>query len=708
MPTPDERAAFVMELMNQFPDKKFTLKHLSVASGDASRQGRNMMREILDTLMDSGAVEIAGHGKYRIARANLPEYEGRVEASHNGSIFVLCEGDGQSVHIDRRNSMNALDGDTVRYVVRGRTRSGAPDGEVTAIVSRSPHPYVGIAEVDGRTMFIRPLSRKLATDIYLSKKKYPEIKDGDKVSVRITDWPKGSNRPVGELVELLGRPGDNDTEMHAILAEYDLPYSFDEDTERAAAEIPAGISEKEYASRRDFRPVTTFTIDPTDAKDFDDALSLRSVGEGVWELGVHIADVTHYVRPGSLLDREAQMRGTSVYLVDRTVPMLPERLSNELCSLRPHEESLCFSAVFTINEKLEILDEWFGRTVIYSDRRFDYAEAQRIIETGEGDFAVEILTLHRLAQGLRRERFRHGAVAFARSEAKFELDAAGHPTGIYFKEQKESNQLIEEFMLLANRRVAEFCGRRRTGSGRSAARTMVYRVHDNPDEEKLSRFRSFVTRFGLEFKAQSGRAVAREMNAVFDKLKGHDEENAVTVMAIRSMAKACYSTDNIGHYGLAFDCYTHFTSPIRRYPDMMVHRLLAHYLAGGSSAAREELEALCVHCSERETIAAEAERASVKYKIVEYMSDKIGCRFEGHISGLADWGVYVELDDSCVEGVAMLRDVEGDFWQFDERRYEIFGARTGRTFTLGDRVLIEVRRADLQHRQLDFEIVEFL
>ena len=699
------RREAILNLFREFPNNKFSLKQLASVSGGASKEGRRETFEILGQLFDEGVVEECAREKYRLTRQHLPHYEGVADMTTSGAIFVRVEGLEEDIFVNQRNTANALDGDRVEVAVIHRGRDGRMEGEVTRILSRNRKPYVGIAEVGAHQIFVRADSRRMPMDIYLSKRNYPDVRDGEKVVVRIVDWQPGSKSPVGELVERLGLAGNNDTEMHAILAEYELPYRFEPEVEEAAAAIDARITAGEIASRRDFRDTTTFTVDPADAKDFDDALSVRKVRDGVWEVGVHIADVTHYVRPHSIIDDEAVERGTSVYLVDRTVPMLPERLSNELCSLRPNETSLCFSAVFTLNEQLEILDEWFGRTVIHSDRRFTYAEAQEVIETGKGDFAEEILTLNRLAQELRRQRFRNGAISFDREEVKFRLDENGKPLGVYFKEQKESNQMIEEFMLLANRRVAEFCSHRRNEKGRAVPRTMVYRVHDAPSEEKLDRFRQFILRFGHVFKATKGRAVAREMNKLFAQIKGSTEENAVSTMAVRSMAKAYYSTDNIGHYGLAFPCYTHFTSPIRRYPDMMVHRLLAHYLAGGKSVDKAEIDTLCEHASDREIVAAEAERASIKYMMVEFMKEHIGEEFEGHISGLTEWGVYVELDETHIEGMSFLRDVEGDYYTFDETAYEIVGRSTGRRLTLGDAVRIRVKRADLQKRQLDFELL---
>ncbi len=689
---------------NEHTKGSYNYKQVAVALGINGRSNQYMVADILDELTESGFLLELVPGKYQSAEITSST-EGTFVRRSNGKNSVIIENSDVPIFVAERNSMHALNGDRVKVLLCAQRRGSEPEAKVVEIVEKKDQKFIGTLKVNKNFAFLCTDSKFLACDIFIPKDKLKGGQTGDKAIVKIVQWNDDDKNPIGEVVDIFGRTGENNSEMNAILAEYNLPYKYPKKVEDAANRINAGITPEEIAKREDFRKVTTFTIDPRDAKDFDDALSIRRLDNGNWEVGVHIADVTHYVRPHSVIDDEAVERGTSVYLVDRTVPMLPERLSNELCSLRPHETSLCFSAVFTLNENLDILEEWFGRTVIHSDRRFTYAEAQEIIETGRGDYAEEVLTLNRLAQALRKERFRNGAISFDREEVKFRLDENGKPLGVYFKEQKESNQMIEEFMLLANRRVAEFCGKRRTESGRSAERTMVYRVHDTPSEEKLDRFRQFILRFGHIFKATKGRAVAKELNKLFKQIKGTTEENAVATMAVRSMAKAYYTTDNIGHYGLAFPYYTHFTSPIRRYPDMMVHRLLARYLAGGKPADKTELEDLCARASDREVVAAEAERASIKYKMVEFMKEHIGEEFEGHISGLTEWGVYVELDETHIEGMSFLRDIEGDFFTFDEQLYEIIGRSTGIRMTLGSPVRIRVKRADLQKRQLDFELL---
>ncbi|MFR9536162.1 MAG: ribonuclease R [Rikenellaceae bacterium] len=703
-----DRAGFILNMFKEMPNNKFSLKHLASSAGCADRTGRREVLNILQTFVEQGVIAETARGKFHLATAELQHNVGVVVVTKSGSIFVECEQLDGDVHISPYLAKHAMHGDVVEFVVVHKSRrSRNAEGEVVRIVERNKKVYIGIAEVSAHQIFIRSTTRQMPFDVFIPKKNYPDLEDGIKVSFRIKEWAEGSRSPVGEIVEVLGMAGKNDTEMHAILTEFELPYNYPQDVVAAAEAIPSRISEADYAERRDFRDVVTFTVDPADAKDFDDALSVRRVKEGVWEIGVHIADVTHYVQTDSIIEKEAQERATSVYLVDRTIPMLPERLSNELCSLRPKEESLCFSAVFTLNEELEIVEEWFGRTVIYSDRRFTYAEAQEVIETGQGDYAEEVLKLNELAQRLRAERFKKGAIAFERDEMKFELNDEGRPIGVYTKEAKESNKMIEEFMLLANRRVAEFCSKRRTAS-RKFERTMVYRVHDQPDAEKLDSFRQFILRFGLYFKAIKGVAVAREINKLLGSIKGNTEENVVSMLAIRTMAKALYTTDNIGHYGLAFPYYTHFTSPIRRYPDMMVHRLLAHYLDGGKSVDKESLEKLCVHSSEREIVAANAERASIKYKAVEFMKDRMGEVFEGHISGMKEWGIFVELDDTHIEGMLPIRELGDDYFHFDESSYTMIGRATRETFTLGDAVSVTIKRADLGKRMLDFALVSKL
>ncbi len=700
--TRGELAALVTELFRAMPDKRYSIKNLISATAASTREEKDEVRAVVRSLWESGTIELVAEGKYRLGRSSRPTLEGVVDMTSSGSMYVIVEGLDKDVHVSARNGFHAMHGDRVRVAIT-RKRKGAmsnPEGEIVEIVQRSPQRYVGVVDLSPNYAFVKVDSRKMGLDIFVPLRSLNGAKDGEKVVVKITDWPETMKNPQGEIVDVLGTPGDNNTEMHAILAEFDLPYGYPSEIEKAANRIPDKITEAEIAKRRDFRGITTFTIDPDDAKDFDDALSMRRLENGLIEVGVHIADVTHYVRPGDVIDAEGQNRATSVYLVDRTIPMLPEHLSNGLCSLRPNEEKLCFSAVFELDEEGQIQSEWFGRTVIYSDRRFTYKEAQDVIETGEGDYKEEVLSLNALARKLRAARFQNGSVSFEREEAKFDLDPNGKPLGVYFKEMKESNQLIEEFMLLANRRVAEHIGRHAKGE---AERTFVYRIHDKPNEEKLTSLRSFVTRFGYHMKPEAtGKSLSRDLNKLMASVHGKQEENLISTLAIRTMAKAVYSTHNIGHYGLAFPFYTHFTSPIRRYPDMMVHRLLAHYLAGGKSEDADYYEELCEHSSAMEQRASDAERASIKYKMVEFMLDKLGQEFDGHISGCTEWGIYVELSDTHIEGMVSVRELTDDYYYFDENRYAIVGRTSGRAYTLGDEVRVRVLRADLARKQLDF------
>lgn len=700
-----DRSAVIAELFRLFPTKRYSLKNLAAASGGADRVGRHDTAVIVEQMLEQGTVEAVGSGKFRLSPTSRETMEGIVDMLASGSAYIRVEGEEQDIFVNARNAGYALNGDRVKFIVNRVGRNGVPEGEIVEIIERSNKHYAGVIEMDeGKDYaFVKVDSRKVPVDIFVHLEKGHQIHNNQKVLVHILDWAEGSKSPTGEIIDIFGYAGDNNAEMHAILAEYDLPYKFEPEVEEAANAIPGEITKQDYAERRDMRRIPTFTIDPADAKDFDDALSVRKLSNGSWEIGVHIADVTHYVTPGSIVNTEGENRATSVYLVDRTVPMLPERLSNNLCSLRPGEEKLTFSAIFEMDDEANILQQWLGRTVTKSDRRFSYEEAQNIIETGEGEYKEEVLTLHRLAQTMRQERFKNGAISFERDEAKFILDEKGKPLGVYFKEQKESNQLIEEFMLLANKKVAEFIGKKR-GRGANAERTFVYRVHDEPNLDKLASFKSFIMKFGYNFKAESGKAISKEMNRLMVKIKDKSEENVISTLAIRTMAKAYYTTDNIGHYGLAFGYYTHFTSPIRRYPDMMVHRLLANYLAGGKSPNKDAYEKLCEHSSEMEVRAAEAERASIKYKMVEFMLDRIGQEFDGHISGVTEWGIFVELDDTHIEGLVAMRDMVDDFYEFNSDDYAIVGRATRKAFTLGDAVRIKVARADLARKQLDFHL----
>lgn len=690
----------ISELFQENPTNLYNYKQVSNKLGVSEEPTRRMVNEILYELAQEGLVEELQRGKFRAVMQNLLAV-GILEMNPDGSADVTTD-DNREIFVPDFRLNHALHGDKVQVSVYRHRRRGLLEGEVVRVIERAKRNFVGTINFVGKNAFVVPDNKLMPYDIFIPKVELKDVRNGQKVIVQITEWPAREKNPNGKIVEVLGNPGVHEVEMHAILAEYELPYRFPEELDKLAEKISDRITEADYRERRDFRNVPTFTIDPFDAKDFDDALSVQTLPNGNIEVGVHIADVTHYVKPNTPIDNEAIERGTSVYLVDRCVPMLPERLSNYICSLRPKEEKLCFSAVFELNESAEVLNQWFGRTVIISKRRFTYEEAQQVIETGKGDMREQILLLHKLAQKLRSERFKKGAIAFERVEVKFDLDPKGKPLGVYFKENKESNQLIEEFMLLANRRVAEFIGMQKQGRKELP---FVYRIHDKPNEEKLNAFRSFITRFGYSISGNTDKQVSKSLNQLMEKVKGRPEQNLIETLALRSMAKARYSTDNIGHYGLAFRYYTHFTSPIRRYPDMMVHRLLAHYLNNGKPKDKEQIETLCKHSTNMEIKATEAERASIKYKQVEFMQDKLGETFTGVISGVTNFGIFVELTDTQCEGLVSIRDLDDDFYRFDEEEYALIGQRNGRKFTLGDEVEVEVWRTNLAKKQLDFKLV---
>ena len=636
------------------------------------------------------------------SRGKREESVGKVSMTREGYAFIIRDGVEDDVFIPASRMRGALHGDTVKIsILSKKSGSRRKEGEVIEIIERTKRPFTGILQIVGEEAWVICENKYMPHDIRILKGGYRADDHGKKVAVMVDEWPRSSDEPIGHIIDVLGVPGENNTEMHAILTEFGLPYKFDPSVEKEAEKINERIDQREIDARKDFRGVTTFTIDPADAKDFDDALSLRKLPNGNWEVGVHIADVTHYVRPGTLVDKEAQERATSIYLVDRTVPMLPEKLSNKLCSLRPDEEKLCFSAVFELTEKGKIAGRWFGRTVIESDYRFSYEEAQQIIETKEGPLKDEMLKLHSLAFMLREERFRSGAISFERPEMKVEVDENGKPVRVYQKISMDSNWLIEEFMLLANREVAYFIG----AKGKEA-KTFVYRIHEEPNMEKITLFRTFVKHFGYEMKpTKNARELSTELNKLLGSVKDKPEEGAIEIMALRSMARARYSTDNMGHYGLAFDYYTHFTSPIRRYPDMMVHRLLALYLDKGRSQDKKYYEERCKYSSEREQLATDAERSSIKYKMVEFMQDKVGMTFEGNVSGITEWGMFVEIAETKVEGLVALRDIKEDYLQFNEESMSLYGKRSGKRFILGDSVKIKVEKANLEQKQLDFSLV---
>ena len=681
----------------------FNYKIVSAAVGAKTPAAQRSVALLLAELAFDGDILEVETGKYK-APERTAIATGTFVRRSNGKNSVITDEDSEAIFVAERNSLHALNGDRVKVHVAARRRGQEPEAEVIEIIEKKEQTFIGVLEVERNVAFLKTDSKFLACDIFIPRSKLKGGKTGDKAIVKITEWPEDSKNPRGEVIDILGKNGDNTTEMHAILAEFGLPYKYPKNVEDAADKIGAGITPEEIGRREDFRGVTTFTIDPKDAKDFDDALSIRRLPNGNTEVGVHIADVTHYVTPNSIIDREAKQRATSVYLVDRTIPMLPEHLCNGICSLRPNEEKLTFSCIFELDDEAEIKAARIARTVIESDRRFTYEEAQERIETGEGDLQKEINALDKLAKKLRARRFENGSVDFDREEVKFDIDEEGHPTGVYFKVSKDANKLVEEFMLLANRTVAATIGR---PAGRRKAKPFVYRIHDVPDETRLHDLALVAATFGYKIKTSGSSAeINRSLNKMLADVKGKGEENFLSVLAIRTMAKAVYSTENVGHYGLGFEYYTHFTSPIRRYPDMMVHRLLERYLHGGRSVDAVKLEDECKHSSDMEQLAVNAERASIKYKQVEYMMDHIGEEFDGMISGVTEWGIYVELEENHCEGLVPMRDLADDYYDYDEKNYCIRGRRRGTVYRLGDQVRVRVANANLEKKQLDFLLVD--
>ncbi len=714
----------LLSVFHQHPKKPFNPKQLASMLDIRNPHDRILINSVLDDLCDRQMIDEIERGKFRLSGSAQQYLVGIAQVISSGAAYVVSEESEQDIYISARGANNAMNGDKVKVsVFKHSGRSKNPEGEIVEILQRAKSEFVGTIEISKNFAFLSSSGPKSGPDIFIPLSKLKGARNGDKAIAKITDWQAGEKNPTGEIIDVLGKAGENNTEMHAILAEYGLPYSFPKEVEEDANKIPTQITEAEISKRKDFRTITTFTIDPVDAKDFDDALSIRLVSKSgeknVWEIGVHIADVSHYLHTKTILDKEAYERATSVYLVDRVVPMLPEILSNNVCSLRPNEEKLCFSAVFEMDEEANLQNEWFGRTIINSDRRFSYEEAQLRLETQEGDFVSELMTLDKIAKKLREARFKKGSIGFDKVEVKFNLDEDGDPIGVFFKVAKDSNMLIEDFMLLANRKVAEFigqngakysAGKKEYATTKASQLPFVYRVHDAPDRDRLSAFSDLVGRFGYKLKTNTPKEVADSLNKLLKEVVGKREESMVEQLAIRTMAKAIYTTKNIGHYGLAFDYYTHFTSPIRRYPDVMVHRLLQHYLdkqnSAGNSTLLENLEEKCKHSSDMEKRAAEAERSSIKFKQVQYMQDHIGDVFEGVISGVSEWGLYVEIIENHCEGMVRMKDLEGDFFVYDEENYCYWGKRTKIKYQLGDKVMVKIKRADLAKKQLDFEMVK--
>ena len=687
---------------NKNSDQSYSSKQVTDKLGLQKASEKQIAQNIISELLEDAFIVEAGKGKYKSnTRANV--MEGRFERRSNGKNSFVPDDDSGNIFVAERNSAHAMDGDRVKVQVQAARRGREPEGEVVEILERKRTRFVGVLDVQPNFAFLVMDSKILANDIFIPKESLNGGGDGDKAVVEIVEWPSKAKNPIGKVLDVLGKSGENNTEMHAILAEYGLPYKYPEKVEEAADKIPSEITEEEIKKREDFRKITTFTIDPKSAKDFDDALSIQQLENGLWQVGIHIADVTHYVKEGDIIDQEAESRATSIYLVDRTIPMLPEKLSNDLCSLRPHEDKLCYSVIVDLDHDGYVRHSRITRTVINSDRRFAYEEAQAMIDGGEGDFKAEVLKLNELAKMMRKRRFDDGAIAFDKHEVGFEIDENGKPTGVFFKYATEANQLIEEFMLLANRLVAESVGK---VEGKVKAKTFVYRIHDRPNVEKMENLSEFIRRFGYLLKTDgSNLSVSQSLNKLLAEVSGKPEENLISTIAVRAMAKAIYSTQNIGHYGLAFEYYSHFTSPIRRFPDMMAHRLLTRYKEGEKSASAREYEGKCEHSSAMEQLAANAERSSIKYKQVEFMADKLGVEFDAVISGITEWGIYAEIVENKCEGMIPIRDLDDDYYEFDEKNYCLRGRRNKKTYQLGDALKIKVARANLERKQLDFALV---
>ena len=710
----------IFKILNEDSDKFYNYKQIASKMGISDTDGKSQILKKLAELTANKKIKEVDRGKFQINEDRKYSL-GTLDITSNGNGYFISEDYEEDIFIPNVNLGKGLHGDMVKVYVYKKRRSNKLEADVVEVVERAKSDFVGVLQLNKNFGFVLPDSNKMYADIFISQSKLNGAEHGDKVQATIIDWPEKSKNPFGKITKVLGKPGDYNTEMHSILLEYDLPYEFPSEVEKDAETLSIEITKDEITKRRDMRSDLTFTIDPKDAKDFDYALSFTKLENGNYEIGIHIADVSHYVQPKTILDAEAYERATSVYLVDRVVPMLPEMLSNGVCSLRPNEEKLTFSAVFEINEKAQIIKQWFGRTITYSDKRFAYEEAQAIIEnknnivpanvslTGQeykvDDAIVEaILKLDELAKILRKKRMKQGAISFDRVEVKFHLDEAANPVGVYFKEAKDANKLIEEFMLLANRKVAEFIGKSK--GGKPSNKTFVYRVHDEPDIEKLASLQNIISKFGYKINTDTRESTSDSLNQLLSDVHGKAESNMIETLAIRSMSKAVYTTQNIGHYGLAFDYYSHFTSPIRRYPDILTHRLLQHYLDGGNSAKQEVYEEKCKHSSKREELASKAERDSIKYMQVKYMQDHKDEVFDSVITGVTEWGIYVEITKNKCEGMVRIRDIKSDYYIFDEEQYAIVGQSTKQMYQLGDNVQVQVKKTDLERKHLDFNLIE--